>query len=231
MLCLFYLFFFFFQAEDGIRDAQESRGLGDVYKRQFHTFAIWGVFSLVLVRFVNSYYVMPYKAIPWEPAIAAVVCYLLMVGWVKHYHPASKELPTWANADWMVNIVALWNLGLAMASIAMFAGIVQPFVSLMLSGQFVQAICNQDAYFGSVDGVITSNSQFWNFLFGLSKFAELVDTMILAVRRKPIIFLHWYHHWTVLATTTYYLHVRFVPGILFGTVSYTHLTLPTKRIV
>ena len=27
---------FFFQAEDGIRDAQESRGLGDVYKRQSH---------------------------------------------------------------------------------------------------------------------------------------------------------------------------------------------------
>ena len=29
-----YVLFFFFQAEDGIRDAQESRGLGDVYKRQ-----------------------------------------------------------------------------------------------------------------------------------------------------------------------------------------------------
>ena len=28
------LYIFFFQAEDGIRDAQESRGLGDVYKRQ-----------------------------------------------------------------------------------------------------------------------------------------------------------------------------------------------------
>ena len=27
-------FLLFFQAEDGIRDAQESRGLGDVYKRQ-----------------------------------------------------------------------------------------------------------------------------------------------------------------------------------------------------
>ncbi len=34
--CL-YVFFFFFQAEDGIRDAQESRGLGDVYKRQIKT--------------------------------------------------------------------------------------------------------------------------------------------------------------------------------------------------
>ncbi len=27
-------FFFFFQAEDGIRDQPRSRGLGDVYKRQ-----------------------------------------------------------------------------------------------------------------------------------------------------------------------------------------------------
>ena len=31
---LFVLFFFFFQAEDGIRDLVRSRGLGDVYKRQ-----------------------------------------------------------------------------------------------------------------------------------------------------------------------------------------------------
>ncbi|GAB5889468.1 hypothetical protein JMUB7554_27870 [Staphylococcus aureus] len=28
--------FFFFQAEDGIRDRSVSRGLGDVYKRQVH---------------------------------------------------------------------------------------------------------------------------------------------------------------------------------------------------
>ena len=35
-LCSFLVccLFVFFQAEDGIRDAQESRGLGDVYKRQ-----------------------------------------------------------------------------------------------------------------------------------------------------------------------------------------------------
>ena len=32
---------FFFQAEDGIRDAQESRGLGDVYKRQIWDFSFW----------------------------------------------------------------------------------------------------------------------------------------------------------------------------------------------
>ena len=34
-VCVFaVLLFFFFQAEDGIRDLVRSRGLGDVYKRQ-----------------------------------------------------------------------------------------------------------------------------------------------------------------------------------------------------
>ena len=32
-----YVFFFFLQAEDGIRDLVRSRGLGDVYKRQART--------------------------------------------------------------------------------------------------------------------------------------------------------------------------------------------------
>ena len=31
---------FFFQAEDGIRDQPRSRGLGDVYKRQWETLSI-----------------------------------------------------------------------------------------------------------------------------------------------------------------------------------------------
>eukprot|EP01016_Furgasonia_blochmanni_P005638 TRINITY_DN121_c0_g1_i1.p1 TRINITY_DN121_c0_g1~~TRINITY_DN121_c0_g1_i1.p1 ORF type:complete len:368 (+),score=112.73 TRINITY_DN121_c0_g1_i1:3-1106(+) len=35
-------FFFFFQAEDGIRDHAQSRGLGDVYKRQVSTQSTWG---------------------------------------------------------------------------------------------------------------------------------------------------------------------------------------------
>ena len=33
---MFLCVFFFFQAEDGIRDLVRSRGLGDVYKRQCH---------------------------------------------------------------------------------------------------------------------------------------------------------------------------------------------------
>eukprot|EP00658_Telonema_sp_P-2_P010160 TRINITY_DN13827_c0_g1_i4.p1 TRINITY_DN13827_c0_g1~~TRINITY_DN13827_c0_g1_i4.p1 ORF type:complete len:152 (+),score=16.79 TRINITY_DN13827_c0_g1_i4:22-477(+) len=44
LICVTWLFVFFFQAEDGIRDAQESRGLGDVYKRQ----GVYGSFNCIL---------------------------------------------------------------------------------------------------------------------------------------------------------------------------------------
>ena len=52
VVCMSHVFrvwcFFFFQAEDGIRDLVRSRGLGDVYKRQ----AECGVgFRQVVVRF------------------------------------------------------------------------------------------------------------------------------------------------------------------------------------
>ena len=40
MLWYLILVFFFFQAEDGIRDLVRSRGLGDVYKRQGISFLI-----------------------------------------------------------------------------------------------------------------------------------------------------------------------------------------------
>ena len=41
--------FFFFQAEDGIRDLVRSRGLGDVYKRQFdhHILPFWELFVVL----------------------------------------------------------------------------------------------------------------------------------------------------------------------------------------
>ena len=36
MILYYCILFFFFQAEDGIRDLVRSRGLGDVYKRQMN---------------------------------------------------------------------------------------------------------------------------------------------------------------------------------------------------
>ena len=43
-VCYIMFIFFFFQAEDGIRDLVRSRGLGDVYKRQAGR-SEWGLLS------------------------------------------------------------------------------------------------------------------------------------------------------------------------------------------
>ena len=47
------MLFFFFQAEDGIRDRSPSRGLGDVYKRQHRAFSG----QLRVFRPANGYFV------------------------------------------------------------------------------------------------------------------------------------------------------------------------------
>ncbi|KHJ89725.1 GNS1/SUR4 family protein [Oesophagostomum dentatum] len=44
----------------------------------------------------------------------------------------------------------------------------------------------------------TGPASFWACMFAFSKIAELGDTLFLALRKRPVIFLHWYHHAVVL---------------------------------
>lgn len=38
----------------------------------------------------------------------------------------------------------------------------------------------------------------WNSVFVISKLVELGDTVFLWLDKKPVKFLHWFHHATVL---------------------------------
>ena len=54
MISVLIFMYFFFQAEDGIRDLVRSRGLGDVYKRQVEIKAVsanyFDVMGMMMVR-------------------------------------------------------------------------------------------------------------------------------------------------------------------------------------
>lgn len=38
----------------------------------------------------------------------------------------------------------------------------------------------------------------WCVVFTVSKVLELMDTFFVVMRKKPLIFLHWYVHWFIL---------------------------------
>ena len=43
-------------------------------------------------------------------------------------------------------------------------------------------------------------------MFIMSKLPELIDTVFIVLRKQPLIFLHWYHHATVLIYCWYSYH-------------------------
>jgi elongation of very long chain fatty acids protein 6 len=62
---------------------------------------------------------------------------------------------------------------------------------------------------------------FWSFMFTVSKVYELGDTMFIVLRKQQLIFLHWYHHITVLIYVWYSYTERTAPGRWFMVMNYT----------
>jgi len=61
----------------------------------------------------------------------------------------------------------------------------------------------------------------WVQLFILSKFPELFDTFFIVIHKKPLIFLHWYHHITVLLFCWHSYVTTSPPGIFFVAMNYS----------
>jgi len=57
-------------------------------------------------------------------------------------------------------------------------------------------------------------------MFIFSKFIEFVDTLFLVLRKKPVSFLHWYHHATVLVFCWHGAKTLTAPGRWFCVMNY-----------
>jgi len=61
----------------------------------------------------------------------------------------------------------------------------------------------------------------WMLFFIYSKFAELIDTVFLVLKKRQVVFLHWYHHVTVLLFCWHAWYTVVGYGIWFGAVNYS----------
>ncbi|XP_003380416.1 elongation of very long chain fatty acids protein 6 [Trichinella spiralis] len=89
--------------------------------------------------------------------------------------------------------LVVWNALLALFSIFGFLRMTPEFFYSLFYGGFEYSVCNS-SYAKGVTG-------FWTEMFALSKLFELGDTAFIVLRKRPLIFLHWYHHITVLVYT------------------------------
>uniref|UniRef100_A0A3P9P0R9 Elongation of very long chain fatty acids protein n=2 Tax=Poeciliinae TaxID=586240 RepID=A0A3P9P0R9_POERE len=109
--------------------------------------------------------------------------------------------------------LVLWSLTLAVFSIfgAVRTGSYMMFI--LMSKGLKQSVCDQSFYNGPV-------SKFWAYAFVLSKAPELGDTLFIVLRKQKLIFLHWYHHITVLLYSWYSYKDMVAGGGWFMTMNY-----------
>lgn len=95
--------------------------------------------------------------------------------------------------------LALWNAALALFSIAGF---------VRTTPVFWRTIAEKGVQHTYTEvGALQKDSiaGYWAFVWCVSKIPEFIDTIFIVLRKKPLIFMHWYHH----ALTGYFAFVTF----------------------
>lgn len=111
--------------------------------------------------------------------------------------------------------LALWNLFLAVFSTWGVIKTVPLLLYNIMTLDFDRTVCDPaDTWGGFGSGLAVQ-------LFCLSKIPELIDTVFIVLRKKPLIFLHWYHHVTVLGFCWHSYVTESGAGLWFIAMNYT----------
>nr|XP_040578120.1 elongation of very long chain fatty acids protein 6-like isoform X1 [Lepeophtheirus salmonis] len=134
----------------------------------------------------------------------------------------------------MQNVLTFWNIFLALFSLMGFSRTLPELFHVLFSSRgdgLYHSLCIPS--FIEKDRV----SGFWSLMFVISKVPELGDTLFIILRKQRLIFLHWYHHVTVLLYSWYsyseYTAVArwfIVMNYLVHSLMYSYYTFKTLKI-
>eukprot|EP00659_Diplonema_papillatum_P016479 gene16479-25266_t len=137
------------------------------------------------------------------------MAYLAMIfqgaAFIKHVRPFP--------AKW---VLAAWNGLLACFSFLGFVNTVPFLINKLMEKGFKYTVCTSPSEW-YLDGSVGM----YVFLFIMSKLPELMDTVFLVTRQRPVIFLHWFHHFTVLLYCWHAYHNTIASGLWFAAMNYS----------
>ena len=112
--------------------------------------------------------------------------------------------------------LGFWNLLLSAFSFMGAFRTVPHLLGIIMSKSYKDTMCDVavDAYGHGPCGL-------WTALFILSKLPELIDTVFIVLRKRPLIFLHWYHHVTVLLFCWHAYATEAASGLYFIAMNYS----------
>lgn len=116
------------------------------------------------------------------------------------------------------SVKTLWNFSISAFSFWGFCVLINHLFFDKYGGIFTagleKSICQHPSHFGcGWVGMATA-------MFCFSKCFELIDTIFIILAKRPLIFLHWYHHITVLLFCWLAYATRASTGIYFAVVNY-----------
>lgn len=141
----------------------------------------------------------------WIWTVYLSACYVVTIFTLKFYMEDKEKFELRA-------ILAAWNLLLATFSIIGTYKVLPDFIQTLRYKGFESTLCEKDFLYG-VSGL-------WSYLFVFSKVLEFADTLFIVMRKQKLIFLHWYHHATVLIYSVYCYHEFSASGRWYMTMNY-----------
>ena len=91
--------------------------------------------------------------------------------------------------------LCMWSFSLAVFSLICAIRSWNEFIYIVREYGWHASACDPTCF--------TSVTGLWAWLFTVSKLVELGDTVFIVLRKQKLIFLHWYHHITVLLYSWY----------------------------
>ncbi|NWR09056.1 ELOV6 protein, partial [Paradoxornis webbianus] len=116
----------------------------------------------------------------WQKSIIFSVIYFILVFGIQHFMKERRPFNLRAP-------LTLWSFSLTLFSFIAACRIWKQMAFILLTKGFKQSVCSKSIYVHPV-------SKLWMYLFALSKLVELGDTLFIVLRKKKLIFVHWYHH-------------------------------------